>query len=62
MSYFLKKSNIKKGLYLQIYENFYDPISYFQAEVDEFNRKHNEKKNSDKIRQTAHKITAAEDT
>jgi len=78
MSYFLKKSNIKKGLYLQIYESFYDPekkntahrsyraigyfdelvasgiddpISYFQAEVDELNRKHNEKKNSDKIRQ-----------
>ena len=78
LSYFLKKSNIKKGLYLQIYESFYDPekkntahrsyraigyfdelvasgiddpISYFQAEVDELNRKHNEKKNSDKIRQ-----------
>ena len=78
MSYFLKKSNIKKGLYLQIYESFYDPekkntahrsyraigyfdelvasgiddpISFFQSEVDELNRKHNEKKNSDKIRQ-----------
>ncbi len=28
-----------------------DPISYFQSEVDELNRKHNEKKASDKIRQ-----------
>lgn len=26
MAYFLKKSNLKKGLYLQIYESFYDPI------------------------------------
>lgn len=25
MAYFLKKSNLKKGLYLQIYESFYDP-------------------------------------
>ncbi len=25
MAYFLKKSNIKKGLYLQIYESFYNP-------------------------------------
>ena len=25
MAYFLKKSNIKKGIYLQIYESFYDP-------------------------------------
>jgi len=25
MAYFLKKSNFKKGLYLQIYESFYDP-------------------------------------
>lgn len=25
MSYFLKKSNFKKGTYLQIYESFYDP-------------------------------------
>lgn len=25
MSYFLKKSNLKKGVYLQIYEGFYDP-------------------------------------
>lgn len=26
MAYFLKKSNLKKGAYLQIYESFYDPI------------------------------------
>ena len=26
MAYFLKKSNFKKGLYLQIYESFYDPV------------------------------------
>lgn len=26
MAYFLKKSNLKKGIYLQIYESFYDPI------------------------------------
>ena len=25
MAYFLKKSNLKKGTYLQIYESFYDP-------------------------------------
>ena len=25
MAYFLKRSNLKKGLYLQIYESFYDP-------------------------------------
>lgn len=25
MAYFLKKSNLKKGIYLQIYESFYDP-------------------------------------
>lgn len=25
MSYFLKKSNLKKGIYLQIYESYYDP-------------------------------------
>ena len=24
MAYFLKKSHLKKGLYLQIYESFYD--------------------------------------
>jgi len=24
MAYFLKKSNLKKGVYLQIYESFYD--------------------------------------
>lgn len=24
MAYFLKKSNLKKGTYLQIYESFYD--------------------------------------
>ena len=26
MSYFLKKSNLKKGVYLQIYESYYDPV------------------------------------
>lgn len=26
MAYFLKKSNFKKGMYLQIYESFYDPV------------------------------------
>lgn len=25
MAYFLKKSKLKKGVYLQIYESFYDP-------------------------------------
>ena len=25
MAYFLKKSNLNKGTYLQIYESFYDP-------------------------------------
>ena len=25
MAYFLKKSKLKKGLYLQIYESFYNP-------------------------------------
>ena len=25
MAYFLKKTNNKKGTYLQIYESFYDP-------------------------------------
>ena len=25
MSYFLKKTNNKKGTYLQIYESYYDP-------------------------------------
>ena len=25
MAYFLKKTNNKKGIYLQIYESFYDP-------------------------------------
>ncbi len=63
MRYFLKKSSIKKGVYLQIYESHYisgignrnrsfkklgylddliasgifDPVSHFQAEVDELN-------------------------
>lgn len=77
MAYFLKKSNIKKGTYLQIYESFYDPnkkgtahrsvkavgyveelvakgiddpIAHFQAEVDELNKMHKEKKESDKAR------------
>lgn len=26
MAYFLKKSNLKKGIYLQIYESFYGPL------------------------------------
>ena len=26
MAYFLKRSNLKKGLYLQIYESFYNPL------------------------------------
>ena len=26
MAYFLKKSNLRKGTYLQIYESFYDPL------------------------------------
>jgi len=26
VAYFLKKSLLKKGLYLQIYESFYDPL------------------------------------
>lgn len=26
MSFFLKKSNLKKGVYLQIYESYYDPV------------------------------------
>ena len=75
MAYFLKKTNNKKGTYLQIYESYYDPerkggahrsykpigyihelvdngiddpISYFQAEVDELNRQYNEKKVANK--------------
>lgn len=78
MAYFLKKSKIKKGLYLQIYESYYDPerkgtahrsyraigyfdelvasgiddpISHFQAEVDELNRKKDEQKAAEKVRQ-----------
>ena len=31
MAYFLKKSNIRKGTYLQIYESFYDPIKKHTA-------------------------------
>lgn len=31
MAYFLKKSNFKKGIYLQIYESFYDPIRKYSA-------------------------------
>ena len=75
MSYFLKKTNNKKGTYLQIYESYYDPerkggahrsykpigyvhelvesgiddpISHFQAEIDELNRKHIAKKQAEK--------------
>lgn len=75
MAYFLKRTNNKKGTYLQIYESYYDPerkggahrsykpigyihelvdngiddpISYFQAEVDELNRQYNEKKVANK--------------
>jgi transposase len=78
MAYFLKKSKIKKGLYLQIYESYYDPerkgtahrsyraigyfdelvasgiddpISHFQAEVDALNRKKDEQKAAEKVRQ-----------
>lgn len=77
MTYFLKKTNNKKGTYLQIYESYYDPerkcgahrsyrpvgyihelaergidnpVSYFQAEVNELNRQHNSKKASDKTK------------
>lgn len=77
MAYFLKKTNNKKGTYLQIYESYYDPerkggahrsykpigyvhelvdsgiddpISHFQAEVDELNRIHNEKKKEEKTK------------
>ena len=66
MSYYIKKTNLKKGLYLQIYEGHHDPVkghtvstlyrklgylndlvasgiedpvSHFQEEVDELNRK-----------------------
>ncbi len=31
MAYFLKKSNYKKGLYLQIYKSFYDPERKYSA-------------------------------
>lgn len=31
MAYFLKKSNLKKGVYLQIYESFYDPARGYAA-------------------------------
>ena len=78
MAYFLKKSNLKKGLYLQIYESFYDPdrkqtahrsykalgyvdeliqkgindpISYYQDEVSELNKKIREEKDSARIKQ-----------
>ena len=77
MAYFLKKTNNKKGTYLQIYESYYDPerkggahrsyrpvgyvhelvergiddpISHYQAEVDELNRLHNIKKNAEKTK------------
>lgn len=77
MAYFLKKTNNKKGTYLQIYESYYDPqrkggahrsykpigyvhelvdsgiddpISHFQAEVDELNRIHNEKREEEKTK------------
>ena len=30
MAYFLKKSKLKKGIYLQIYESFYDPQRGYQ--------------------------------
>ena len=77
MAYFLKKTNNKKGTYLQIYESYYDPerkggahrsykpigyihelvekgiddpVSYFQAEVDELNIQHNEKKAAEKAK------------
>jgi hypothetical protein len=77
MAYFLKKTNNKKGTYLQIYESYYDPerkggahrsykpigyihelvetgiddpISHFQAEVDELNLQLNEKKAADKTK------------
>ena len=77
MAYFLKKTNNKKGTYLQIYESYYDPerkggahrsyrpigyvhelvekgmdnpVSHFQAEVDELNIQHNEKKAAQKAK------------
>ena len=77
MAYFLKKTNNKKGTYLQIYESYYDPerkggahrsykpigyvhelvesgiddpLSHFQVEVDELNRKHNKKKEEEKTK------------
>ena len=77
MAYFLKKTNNKKGTYLQIYESYYDPqrkggahrsykpigyvhelvengiddpLSHFQLEVDELNRRSTEKKAADKIK------------
>lgn len=77
MAYFLKKTNNKKGTYLQIYESYYDserkggahrsykpigyihelvtkgiedPIAHFQAEVDELNIQHNEKKFAEKVK------------
>lgn len=31
MAYFLKKSKLKKGIYLQIYESFYDPQRGYSA-------------------------------
>ena len=31
MSYFLKKTNLKKGLYLQIYESYYDADKRYGA-------------------------------
>ena len=33
MAYFLKKSNLKKGTYLQIYESFYDSAKKQTAQI-----------------------------
>ena len=36
MAYFLKKSKLKKGIYLQIYESFYDPDCDLLQKVSHF--------------------------
>ena len=37
MAYFLKKTNNKKGTYLQIYSSFYDPSDFVQYDDMAFN-------------------------
>ena len=51
MAYFLKKTNNKKGTYLQIYSSFYDPISFYKEEVIRLNQEANAAKAAKKAKQ-----------